>query len=146
MNRRRLELHMTWRELSTNAGISYEALRAVRRGDYRPTALTARALDDALGWAPGSVYSVLDGGQPVLAADTSTPPPDGPSTPTEADSGRLSSRELEALADMVASAADGFDLTPEQLDQAYARARRLVEEKRQARSKGEQGPRTGRAS
>lgn len=45
--------------------MSYTALRAIRRGEYRPTELTALALDEALQWEPGSVYAVLGGGEPV---------------------------------------------------------------------------------
>lgn len=65
MNARRLDLRMNWREVSTAAGISYEALRGIRRGDYRPSELTARALDDALRWERGSVEAILAGGDPM---------------------------------------------------------------------------------
>ena len=33
MNQRRLELRLNWRQLADAAGISYTALRAIRRGD-----------------------------------------------------------------------------------------------------------------
>lgn len=62
MNARRLDLRMNWRELSEAAGISYEALRGIRRGDYRPSELTARALDEALRWERGGVEAILAGG------------------------------------------------------------------------------------
>lgn len=61
MNERRLDLGLQWRELSQGAGISDEALRAIRRGDYRPSELTARRLDDQLQWSRGTVMAVLDG-------------------------------------------------------------------------------------
>ncbi len=64
MNRRRLDLRMNWREVSTAAGVSYEALRSIRRGDYRPSEITARALDDALQWPHGTVEAVLEGAPP----------------------------------------------------------------------------------
>jgi DNA-binding XRE family transcriptional regulator len=67
MRVRRIELRMNWAELARAANISYEALRSIRRGDYRPGDITARDLDDALGWRRGSVYAVLDGGEPTLA-------------------------------------------------------------------------------
>ncbi|MBD0837404.1 helix-turn-helix domain-containing protein [Streptomyces sp. TRM68416] len=65
MNQRRLELRLNWRDVAKGAGISYEALRAIRRGDSKPTELTARALDEILRWMPGSVYAVLNGGMPT---------------------------------------------------------------------------------
>jgi hypothetical protein len=67
MNERRLELRMNWREVAQAAQISYEALRAIRRGGYRPTELTARGVDEALRWASGSVYAILAGGEPIPA-------------------------------------------------------------------------------
>lgn len=33
MNARRLQLGMAWKEVATTAGISYETLRAVRKGE-----------------------------------------------------------------------------------------------------------------
>lgn len=78
MNRRRLDLRINWRQLAEAAGVSYAALRAIRRGDYRPAELTARGLDAALGWAPGSLLSVLDGGEPRLAAIDESAPPSRP--------------------------------------------------------------------
>lgn len=66
MGRRRLELRLNWRQMAERAGCSYTALRAIRRGEYRPAELTALGIDDALGWAHGSVYAILDGGEPTL--------------------------------------------------------------------------------
>jgi len=89
MNERRLELtpRLNWRQVATAAGISYEALRAIRRGDYRPSENTAAALDDALRWERGSVEAILDGG---------TPTPRQVGTPEE-EAAQLK-REREALA------------------------------------------------
>lgn len=70
MKARRLDLRMNWRELATAAHISYEALRSIRRGDYRPSDITARDLDDALKWQHGSVLGLLDNAaQPVPIAE-----------------------------------------------------------------------------
>lgn len=65
MNHRRLELRMSWRQAADAASISYTAIRAIRRGDYRPTELTARALDEAFRWRAGSTEAVLAGGSPT---------------------------------------------------------------------------------
>lgn len=79
MNRRRLTLRMNWRQVADAAEISYTALRAIRRGEYRPTELTAQALDHALQWAPGSVYAILDGGDPTpLEAQAAVQAPQEP--------------------------------------------------------------------
>lgn len=61
MKARRLELRMSWTDIAKAAAISPQALRSIRRGEYRPSALTARALDDALGWPEGTVDRILDG-------------------------------------------------------------------------------------
>ncbi|MFJ4631594.1 hypothetical protein [Streptomyces sp. NPDC088847] len=58
----------------------------------------------------------------------------------------LTTREQTMLAEMVASTAEGFDLTPEQLDAAYARARQLVVERRASRASGGGETQRGRAS
>lgn len=67
MQRRRVELRMSWRDVSTTAGMSYEGLRAIRKGDRHPNAVTKGRIEDALQWMPGSVDAVLAGGQPTQA-------------------------------------------------------------------------------
>jgi hypothetical protein len=63
MNERRLSLGMTWREVARSAGVSYEAVRAVRRGPGGIAELTARQLDKALQWEPGSIAAIVAGEQ-----------------------------------------------------------------------------------
>lgn len=58
---------MSWRDVSRVAGMSYEGLRAIRRGDRQPTAMTKARLEDALRWAGGSVDAILAGGEPAEA-------------------------------------------------------------------------------
>lgn len=65
LDARRVELHMSWRDLTNTAGISYEALRAIRRGGRTPSLVTKRRVEDALQWAPGSIDAILDGGDPT---------------------------------------------------------------------------------
>lgn len=67
MDARRLELGMTWEEVASAAGIKPPTLRAIRNGTNRPSPLTARGLDKAMSWTPGSVEAILDGGEPTLA-------------------------------------------------------------------------------
>lgn len=68
MERRRVELRMSWRDVSTAAGMSYEGLRAIRKGDRHPNAVTKGRIEDALQWMPGSVEAVLAGGEVTPAA------------------------------------------------------------------------------
>lgn len=63
MDQRRVELRMSWRDVSQAAGISEAALRTIRRGRHVPTSLTAAHIDDALRWPAGTVLAVLGGGE-----------------------------------------------------------------------------------
>ncbi|WP_086746179.1 helix-turn-helix domain-containing protein [Streptomyces scabiei] len=133
MNRRRLQLRMNWRELAEAADISYTALRAIRRGAYRPTELTAQDLDRALQWAPGSVYAVLDGGEatPVGAQV----PPDR-TTEAHVDSQgetRLATQksptlnqELELAARLMAAQVRELGLSPDEAAEAWRRAQERI--------------------
>ncbi|MFD9952434.1 helix-turn-helix domain-containing protein [[Kitasatospora] papulosa] len=69
MNARRLELGMAWKEVARSAGISYETLRAVRKGETSGAPLTLRKLEQALRWAQGSITRVERGGSPELAPE-----------------------------------------------------------------------------
>lgn len=133
MNRRRLELRMNWRQLAEAADISYTALRAIRRGEYRPTELTAQALDEALQWEPGSVLAILDGGDatPVKAHANRRAVSGRGESAQDAESS-LSSRELDALADLIDVAAEKLGLTPEEAEEAFRRGRAKIERRRAA--------------
>ncbi|MFJ2303805.1 MULTISPECIES: helix-turn-helix domain-containing protein [unclassified Streptomyces] len=152
MNQRRLALRMNWRELAQAAGISYEALRAIRRGDYRPTELTSRGLDEALRWEHGSVFSVLNGGTPTLAGATATSE-GGPFAARDLGSApeqqpTLSSRELDILQDLIEMTAARLNLSPEEADEAYRRARLKIEEQRAAEGRNDPptAPRSSRSA
>lgn len=66
---RRLDLGLTWREVAERAGISYEALRALRTGPGGTSARTLRKVDAALQLEPGSIQRVLAGGDAVPAQE-----------------------------------------------------------------------------
>ena len=68
MNKRRLDLGITWRDVASRAGLSYEALRRLRTGDGGIRDLTGAKISRALDWTPESVDAVLAGGDPVPAA------------------------------------------------------------------------------
>ncbi len=133
MNRRRLQLRMNWRELAEAAGISYTALRAIRRGTYRPTELTAQDLDRALQWEPGSVYAVLDGGE---ATPIGAQAPHERAADTQADSpgetGRATempltlNQELELAARLMAAQVRELGLSPDEAAEAWRRAQERI--------------------
>jgi transcriptional regulator with XRE-family HTH domain len=74
MNARRLQLGMAWKEVAKAAGISYETLRAVRKGETSGAPLTLRKLEQALRWAQGSITAVEQGGKPELASEGEAAP------------------------------------------------------------------------
>ncbi|WP_329520553.1 helix-turn-helix domain-containing protein [Spirillospora sp. NBC_01491] len=65
MQERGLELKKRWVNIADDAGVTTSALGAIRRGEYRPSPHTARGIETALQWAPGSVDAILGGGQPT---------------------------------------------------------------------------------
>lgn len=69
MRQRSLEIKKRWVEIAREAGISTSALGQIRKGDYRPSPLTARALDDAFEWQHGSIDAILSGGDPTPIGD-----------------------------------------------------------------------------
>jgi len=74
MEHRRLDLGLTWREVAEAGNISYEVIRAIRNrnGQIRP--LSKRGIEVGLRWVPGSVQSILDGGDPAPAASPPAEP------------------------------------------------------------------------
>jgi hypothetical protein len=65
MTARSLELKKRWVKIAQDAGITTSALSGIRRGQYKPSAHTARALEDALQWGHGSIETILAGGDPT---------------------------------------------------------------------------------
>jgi hypothetical protein len=65
MDRRRIDLRLTWREVADAGGISYEALRAARNGVGDIRSLTQAGVEDGLQWEHGSVARILAGGDPT---------------------------------------------------------------------------------
>lgn len=135
MNQRRLQLRMNWRELAEAADISYTALRAIRRGSYRPTELTAQDLDAALQWAPGSVHAILDGGQPTAvgaegAPDrTREPRPDSSVAPAATSP---LEQELELASRLMAAQVKELGLSPDEAAEAWRRAQARIRQSHEA--------------
>ena len=122
MNERRLELRMNWRQVAEAADISYTALRAIRRGDYRPAELTARGIDEALKWPPGTVSALLGG-----AAAPPSNMSDGETPASPADRDPTLSRELELARRLLAATVREMNLSPEEADEVWKRVRLEIE-------------------
>lgn len=69
LNAARLERRLSWKEFADVAGISDVSLRNFRKGRSELNSLSKRRIEDAAGWAHGSVDAILAGGEP--AASTS---------------------------------------------------------------------------
>jgi len=135
-NLRRVELGKKWKDVLTETELSHETLNRWRKG-LKVDPLTDRAFERALLWEPGARDEANAGRTPETLA---TP------EPAEESSASMTARELEILAGIVVSAAEGFDLTPEQLEAAYHRAVELIKERQAARGADEKPARTDRAS
>lgn len=64
MDKRRASLGLTWKLVAARAGIDTETIRAVRKGLNVPSTLTQAGIEKALEWEPGSVATILAGGEP----------------------------------------------------------------------------------
>jgi DNA-binding XRE family transcriptional regulator len=62
----RVELDLTWGEVATRAGVARGTFDNIRKGRL-PRPLTRKRIEDALGWARGSIRDVLEGGEPRVA-------------------------------------------------------------------------------
>lgn len=123
MSARRLDLRMNWREAAATAGISYAALRAIRKGEYQPTALTARGLDHAFQWRPGSVEAVLRGGEPTPLGDGGAPHPLAGPEVVDQNSSPHPEASAEAMRErVIAEALRG--LTAEEVEQVWRNVQR----------------------
>ena len=69
LSSRRLQRGISWTTLATQVGVSESALRNIRRGRNLPSDLTKHRLEEALGWAPGSINAILEGGEPTTRGE-----------------------------------------------------------------------------
>lgn len=139
MNRRRLELGMTWRQVAAAAAISYETLRAVRKGDTAGGELTLSSIERALHWVPGA-FASIDAGREPTPAQANT---DARAALRESDaaaSSSLPSRDVELMADIAAATAERLGLTQSEAEEAFRLALRGIEEKRAAEVQAEGNP------
>lgn len=122
MSERRLRLRMNWRQVAEAAGISYTALRAIRRGDYRPTELTARAIEEALQWGHGSVAAIMGGGDPREAAASADM-----AGQAEREERPDLPQELALAQRLLAATVREMRLSPDEADEVWGRVRLEIE-------------------
>lgn len=63
---RRLDLGLRWTDVAEAAELTTETLRQVRFSDREIRPLTARAIENVMGWEAGSIRAVLGGADPIL--------------------------------------------------------------------------------
>lgn len=83
MERRRLDLGLTWREVAEAGSISYEVIRAIRHGNGQIRPLSGRGIEVGLKWEAGSVQAVLGDGDPTPVPAGPAPLPAAPEPPRE---------------------------------------------------------------
>lgn len=99
IQRRAAELDWNWTKVHTACQVNRETLRKLRLRAFTLQTSSKKAIEDGLGWAPGSVDACLTGATPELLVA-------GPATPPQ-DAGR--------------SAFSGLGLTPDDLAVMLAR-------------------------
>lgn len=69
MEKRRLELDLTWDQVAARGGVSLRALATARKEDREIRALTRTNIERGLDWELGSIERILAGGDPAPAGD-----------------------------------------------------------------------------
>ncbi|MFI7630248.1 hypothetical protein [Microbispora rosea] len=72
MDERREKLGLDWNDVIAGSGLTKTGLHHVRFENRTMRASTKRGIENALRWEPGSIDSILDGGDPVELPE---PPP-----------------------------------------------------------------------
>lgn len=94
MEARADDLGLNLADISRQAPITMETLRAIRRGKNTPTAKTMRKLERVLQWKLGSIKAIYEGGEPTPLE----PRPDG-----EPEAEREREPTMAEMADRVAA-------------------------------------------
>lgn len=89
MEDRRLELGMTWKQVSAQSGVTVETLSALRKGRTNPvnaSQLTRRGIERGMKWATGGYEDAVAGRRPTpLAGEVAHPEHAPPVGPTDMD-------------------------------------------------------------
>jgi transcriptional regulator with XRE-family HTH domain len=72
---------LTQGELGARVGVGNTTIANIERARVARATPTIRAVARELGWKPGSVEAILDGGDPVLADTQPAKPPEPPALP-----------------------------------------------------------------
>lgn len=123
MNQRRRQLRMQWIDVAERAGMGVQNLLRIRTGQIGISEKAADGIDDALGWEPGSVEKILNGGKPTpLGGNTAEGKPSG----AGADESDLSAlfAEIEHLNEEIQTRARRIDEKLSRLQEAFRCKRR----------------------
>ncbi|GAA2485154.1 hypothetical protein GCM10010406_21760 [Streptomyces thermolineatus] len=106
---RRDELHMTQVDLAKKAGVSEGTVQNIESGraySRRPPSLPR--IESSLGWAPGSVSSILSGGSPTPSEQ---PAAEAPKKPSASYAEGMPLRVMQELSDGQVLDTEVLDLT-----------------------------------
>lgn len=136
---RRVELGKRWKQVYEEAGLTHQTLNRWRNG-HPVEPLTERALERALLWGPGAREAIAAGREPSTlgGAGASADARAALRESEAAASSSLPSREVELVADIAASTAEKLGLSQAQAEEAFRRALRDIEAKREARERGQE--------
>lgn len=83
---RRLDLKLTQEGLAERAGVSSRTVHNLENAKTWPQTSNRRAIERALGWGPGSLQRIRDGGEPFpVDKDATQEPGEGPGSRPEVD-------------------------------------------------------------
>ena len=104
--RRRLELRLDAAEVARTANVDPKTLASLEKGERWPRDRSRASIENALGWATGSLAAIRAGGDPTAIASTAKPAPPAEAEPAEPK--RSSVVDYSAL--IAALAVDAEDL------------------------------------
>jgi transcriptional regulator with XRE-family HTH domain len=73
------DLRLSQAQLAERAGVSLSTIQRLERGQ-RPAAEKEQFIDEALGWEPGGIDTVFNGGEPTSVTEAPEIPSSGTST------------------------------------------------------------------
>lgn len=129
IERRISDLTLEYAEVCRRAGISDETLGKIRKG-MRARSATYQKLERALEWGKGSISAILADGEPTLLHA----PLANIEAAIEAAAPSMSPRELEMLAGILATLAEGREMSDADMAATLRRAQQIIQERRRERA------------
>lgn len=128
-NLRRVELGKRWKDVLAETGLSHETLNRWRKG-LKVDPLTDQAFERALLWNPGARAACAAGREPTLLQT----PAAKIEAAIEAAAPSMSPRELEMLAGILATLAEGREMSDADMAATLRRAQQIIQERRRERA------------